>query len=520
MPKIDIHSLPKGSDLPDIVNIVTMLPDISHIYTTKPLLKMYDYLKLEGRMDKMFFMIAAFSTITLWFVMLMRWFPRLISVPAMSILATVSVMNNCGALLVLYLIFDWGRWLFFGAKRLDIMAIPQHESKRDPWWTKDLSGLTLLLVVLSIGGYMTGAFSTEVMYVCYIVVVVLTFATVFPTNGQNASLNGLLIVLITTILMFVVTGAGERLFEVFSDYMKRSAEQRKERVVVQPVETDAWSELLLALGDWQNTLFFSTFSISLNDPLACLRYIVGAAYLVSLAIGNLCGPTSCIQAATCLQFRLTDKSKSVNSVNSIFMSRWNAAIITSVVATAVRGTWFLTILNVIGVTIAYFWFEYYERKSWAGLGEFASVKSGREDTDMVKGEGPWKLRVFVLKVIIAIITVSHPNLHPVIWLIIGFILFQIDDHRAYCLIAAILTQNYAFLAGVFSDSPTVLYDEIRNKSAPAWAGGEVSTGRNSGGPKFMSILNSFLMNYLPKDSEYWDQHNEDAEVVKNDDKPP
>lgn len=518
----DFESLrPPPPKLGDIINTAHMLPDIFHVYTTRLYLELYEQFDLREKIGKLPFMVACFSIQTMMLVLIIRCFPRIIGIPLMLALTIVSVMNSCGMLLLLYLVFDTGRWLILGARTVSAYTAPVSETRKEAWWTKELNGLIMLLVVMSVGGCYFGFFRTEVMYVCYMVVVILTFSTAFPTNGQNAGINSLLIMAASMIIILFVTGAGERLLGVLGDYARRSSQERRERVVVQETTTDAWTELMYALGDWQSSIFLSTFALDITKPADCLRYVFGSTYLITLVLGNLLGPTSCIKAAALLQYKATDKSKVPDGLNSIFNSRWNNAVIFTVVATAIRGTWFCTLLSAMGAGLAWLYFWYIERRTWAGVGEFVSVKSGREDADMVVGEGPGALREFAIKVMIAVLTLAHPNIHPLVMMVMGAFLYM-SDHRVLCFMAAILTQNYGFLVGTFCVSSKTLVDDLKSKAAPAYSGGDVDHGRNSKRTTLTELWQSavgkmggVMTDWLPKDDEYWSQT-----VVKNDDKPP
>lgn len=219
------------------------------------------------------------------------------------------------------------------------------------------------------------------MYVCYVVVVVLIFATAFPTNGQNSGINSLIITISTVCLILFISGAGTSIVDAAIKYYNAtriSRTERAETIVPTTVETDAWQEFAHAIGNWENSIFITPMTVHIMDPWACLRYILGTAFLYSIVIGNFGGPGACLSAAAALQFKLTDKSLTPPSVNSIFTSRWNVGVILSIMSTVVRGTWFLNFLNVLALTTSLTYYYLYEEKTWKGVGLFSSVKSGRE----------------------------------------------------------------------------------------------------------------------------------------------
>lgn len=270
----------------DVRYLSNTLPDLTHHYTERGVRNFVNKIDLGKYKTYINHLVLAISMIL---ILVIRSFPRLISIPLILILTYASVTNGCGLVLVLYIITDTFFWLIRGRKHVCPYTAPISHPSKDPWWTKELNGLILLLLLMTIGGCATGAFSTEIMYVCYVVVVVLVFATAFPTNGQNSGINSLIITISTVCLILFISGAGTSIIDTLVEYYIRSKISRTERAeVVDDVitETDAWREFSKALGNWDSSFFFTPMSINILEPWACLRYIIGTAYLYSLVIGN------------------------------------------------------------------------------------------------------------------------------------------------------------------------------------------------------------------------------------------
>lgn len=148
MPTINLNF--NQSKYDDIVYLSKTLPDITYVYTEgtiKSVLTKIDLGRYKTYFNHILLGVLVFQTMLI--ILVLRCVPRLISIPTVLALTYISVTNNCGAVLVLYIITDTFFWLIRGRKHVCPMTAPISHTSKDPWWTKELNGLILLLLIMS-----------------------------------------------------------------------------------------------------------------------------------------------------------------------------------------------------------------------------------------------------------------------------------------------------------------------------------------------------------------------------------
>lgn len=443
----------------------------------------------------------------LWlFIMLLvvRMFPSVLGMAFLVALMLWSWSEGTGILITFYCLFNFVR-IVFSPKKLtveNLTTTPKSNFGDRNWFTQDVSGLLVCLIVLVGGGAYFDVFRSELMIVVVAVVTVMLLSKSFPTGGQNSTGNAVVVIIVLLMILFFGTGVGPALTTVISDtyegykYSRSNRYQTEEIAQQRPAQPpppnqpnpdqhngdelgtySVLDDIMLAVGSWRDPVWDQkAYGYSIVDLWSMVRFMMGTLFIYSMVIGDLLGPAVAVTEQT----EITNKAKEDRREGfmPILKTRWLISSLGGTTFYLINQNWLAGLLCLVSFVLAILWYYVVERRYWIGRGKLASCHTGRNDMVIIRGDGPATCRRMLMQATVAGSVLTMTWIHTSIRLFIFTFVWLVNDERVLSLMCLMTTQCHWYLVGVFSGNESSVTQEYTSRVAAANAKDD-PVGQNS-----------------------------------------
>lgn len=397
---------------------------------------------------------------TLLMILIVRIFPSGLGIIFFLFLTFTSFTQSTGILLFFYCLFNLVRIMFSqkGITYTNLQSTPYANFSNQKWYTQDVTGLLMLVLITVTIGIYYNIFNSELMLCVVAVMVIMLLSKSFPTGGQNSTGNVIIIILVLLMVIFFGTGLGPALKTVASDAYagyRHSRQMRDEgpnpTTPAAPPEAqpNVLDDIMLAFGSWRDPMWTeSFFGYSILDFFSMVRFLMGTTFIYAMVIGDLMGPAMAVKE----QGEITNKVKDPrpDGVMPILKTKWLVTVVSGTIFYVFTQNYLAIILCILSFGLAVAWYLVVEKMYWTGRGQLASCHIGRNDMVIIKGDGPATCRKFLLQGVVAFACLSMTYIHTSLRLIVFTLVWLVPDERALSLLAMLTTQCHWYLPGIFS----------------------------------------------------------------------
>lgn len=389
-----------------------------------------------------------------------RWLPAFFCVPLMWGLGIYSIINGMGTLLLIFLLFDFFKFLFRRTPpSFTESPAARYANGKNPWWSEGFNFTLFALIVLVVFGIYYGALESGMLSLLIGVLSVICLSNTFPTVGGHSTGNN--IILFSVILMAIMISMGG--LADCLDFVKQILTQTNR----EPPEPEIQSTMFRDFSRFTGPMFTwfegsPVWGYSLFNVGSLLRFILGNAYLIFLVLSNLKGPVVAIATLVGVLYKTKGPEETAPKDGGelpVTNSRWLFAVIIALMQTFFTRHIVRLICLIPAAGIAYFIYTQ-DKKIWIGKGKLAACTKGRYDMNVSSGSSIVTNRVTLIKFLISFCILSNADyIPPIIIAAMVLAVLWFTDHRILCIAACMVTQEIGFFVGsVTKDS---LGDKLR-----------------------------------------------------------